>query len=234
VAKFAVDRIVVEELFALGTLSVIIIAAMIADIDVVAVLVYSKGNFIGKEIFVALCAKQVLVSKATRTDIGAVVDKSHPASVKIFLAMFTKAIILIQAVVADVDTLAMTINNLPSFRSIIFAFLAELATVVIAILAEKLRRKFVGAGNTQSVCSDIENLVVMLMVSANGNFSVEVWMNPVRISAEAVPASDTNVMFVAAIFFSLPEIWNSFKLRKFTLNKVTIKFRFNLSPQVPP
>lgn len=68
------------------------------------------------------------------------------------------------------------------------------------------------------------------MVLTNGNFSVEVWMNPVRISAEAVPASDTNVMFVAAIFFSLPEIWNSFKLRKFTLNKVTIKFRFSLSP----
>ena len=64
-AKFAVDRIVVEELFALGTLSIIIIAAMIADIDVVAVLVYSKGNFIGKEIFVALIAQQIFISKTT-------------------------------------------------------------------------------------------------------------------------------------------------------------------------
>ena len=223
-ANFAVDRIVVEELFALGTLSVIIIAAMIADIDVVAVLVYSKGNFIGKEIFVALCAKQVLVSKATRTDIGAVVDKSHPASVKIFLAMFTKAIILIQAVVADVDTLAMTINNLPSFRSIIFALLTEFAVVVVAVIAKKLRIKFAGARNAKSVSTNIENLVVVLMVLTNGNFSVEVGVAPIRITAKTVTARDVNAMFVAAIFFGLPEIGHAFKLGNFALNQIAIKF----------
>ena len=56
-AKFAVDRIVVEELFALGTLSVIIIAAMIANVDAIAVGVDSERNFIGKKVFVALIAE---------------------------------------------------------------------------------------------------------------------------------------------------------------------------------
>ena len=219
-----------EKLFALRTLRVVIIAAVITNINVIAILVDSKRNFISEEIFVALCAKQIFVSKATRTDIGTVVDKSHPASVVIFMTMLAEAVIFVETTFADVYTLAVAINDFPSFGTIILALLAELAAIVIAIVTEKFGRNFVGAGNTQSVGANIENLVVVLMVLTNGNFSVEVWMNPVRISAEAVPASDTNVMFVAAIFFSLPEIWNSFKLRKFTLNKVTIKFRFSLSP----
>lgn len=60
-ANIADNRIVVEELFALGATNVVIIAARIANVDVVAVLVDSKGNFIGKEIFVALIAKQIFI-----------------------------------------------------------------------------------------------------------------------------------------------------------------------------
>ena len=219
-----------EKLFALRTLRVVIIAAVITNINVIAVLVYSKGNFISKEIFITFVAEQVFIGKATGANIGAVVNHSHLAFVVVLLAVLTEAVILVQAMVAYLDTFAVTVENFPSFRRIIFAFLTEFAAIVIAIVTEKFRRNFVGAGNAQPVGADIENLVVVLMVVANGNFGVEVWMNPVRISAEAVPASDMNVMFVAAIFFSLPEIWNSFKLRKFTLDKVTIKFRFSLSP----
>ena len=155
---------------------------------------------------------------------------SHLAFIMVFLAVLTEAVIFVKAMVADLDTFAVTVEDFPSFRRIIFAFLTEFAIIVVTVLAKELRIKFAGARNAKPVSPNFENLEIVLMVVANGNFGVEVWMNPVRISAEAVPASDTNVMFVAAIFFRLPEIWNSFKLRKFTLNKVTIKFRFSLSP----
>lgn len=63
---------------------------------------------------------------------------------------------------------------------------------------------------------------------ADRNFGVEVRMRPVRIAAKAVPARDTNVVFVAAIFFGLPKIGDAFKLGKFALNKVAIKLGFGL------
>ena len=46
-----------EELFTFGTLRVVLIAAVIANVDIVAVLVDSKGNFVSAEIFVALIAE---------------------------------------------------------------------------------------------------------------------------------------------------------------------------------
>ena len=155
---------------------------------------------------------------------------SHLAFIMVFLAVLTEAVIFVKAMVADLNALAVTVEDFPSFRAIILALLAELAAIVIAIVTEKFRRKFVGAGNTQSVGADIENLVVVLMVLTNGNFSVEVGVAPIRVSAETVAASDVNAMFVAAIFFSLPEIGHAFKFRNFALNKVAIKFRFSLSP----
>ena len=53
-------------------------------------------------------------------------------------------------------------------------------------------------------------------------------MRPIRIAAKTTAASDINVALVPAIFFSLPEIRNAFKLGKFTLNQVAIKIRFGL------
>ena len=85
------------------------------------------------------------------------------------------------------------------------------------------------AGNTQSVCSDLENLVVLLMVSANRNFSVEVRVSPVRITAETIAASNMDAMFIAAVFFGLPEVRNALKLGNFTLNQIAIKFGLGLS-----
>ena len=150
-------------------------------------------------------------------------DNSHLAFVVVFLAMLAEAVIFVETTFVHVDTLAVSINDFPGFGTIIFTFLAELATIVIAILTEKFRRNFVGAGNAQPVGADIENLVVVLMVLANRNFGVEVGVTPVRISAKAVTAGDMNTMFITAIFFSLPEIGHAFKLGKFTLNQIAIK-----------
>ena len=222
-AKVADNGIVVEELFTLDALRVVVVAAIVANINVIAVGVDSEGNVLGREIFVAFRAKQVFVVKTTRANVRTVVNNGHLSFIEVLFTMLAEAIVLVQAVFADVNALAVAINDFPSFGAKILALLTEFGTV-IAVVAEKPFGKFAGAGNTQSVCSDLENLIVVLMVSANGNFSLEVGMMPISITAEAVPASDTNVMFVAAIFFGLPEIWNSFKLRKFTLNQITIKF----------
>ena len=221
-ANVAVDRIIVEEAFALDALGVVIVAAIVANKNVIVVSVDSEGNVIGGEIFVAFRAKQVFVVKATGANVGAVVNHSHLAFIEVFFAMLAKAVVLVQAMFTDVNALAVPINDFPSFGAKILALLTEFGSFV-AVIAEKFVRKFAGAGNAKSIGADLEDLEVVGMVLANGNFSVEVWMNPVRISAEAVPARDTNVMLVAAVFFGFPEIGDAFKLGQFTLNKVAIK-----------
>ena len=103
-------------------------------------------------------------------------DNSHLAFVVVFLAMLAEAVIFVETTFAHVDTLAVAINDFPSFGAVVFTFLAELATIVIAILTEKFRRNFVGAGNAQPVGTYIENLVVLLMVSADRNFGNVKWI----------------------------------------------------------
>ena len=138
VADISVDRIVVEELFALGATSVVIIAAVIANINIIAILVDSKRNFISKEIFFALIAEQVFISKATRANIRAVMNHSHLAFVVVLLAVFTEAVIFVKAMVTDLDTLAVAVEDFPSFRRIIFAFLTEFAIIMVAVFTKEL------------------------------------------------------------------------------------------------
>ena len=217
-------------MFTFGAKGVVIIAAVITNINIIAILVDSKRNFVGKEVFVALIAEQVFIRKATGANIGTVMDHSHLAFIMVFLAVLTEAVIFVKAMVADLDTFAVTVEDFPSFRRIIFAFLTEFAIIVVTVLAKELRIKFAGARNAKPVSPNFENLEIVLMVVANGNFGVEIRMRPVSITAKTVTARNVNAMFITAIFFSLPEIGHAFKLRKFTLNKVTIKFRFSLSP----
>ena len=135
VANVTDYRIVVEELFAFGAPSVEIIAAVIANVDVVAVLVDSKGNLIGKEILIALIAEQVFIGKTTGANIGAVMDHSHLAFVMVLLAMLTQAVVFVQTMVADLNAFTVTIKDFPSFRSIIFALLTEFAVIMVTVLA---------------------------------------------------------------------------------------------------
>ena len=229
VADISVDRIVVEELFALGAPSVVLIAAEIANINVITIFVDSERNFISKEIFIALIAEQVFIGKATGANIGAVMNHSHLAFVVVFFAMFAKTVVFVKAMVADLNAFTVAVENFPSFRRIIFAFLTEFAIIVVAVVAKKFVRKFAGARNAKSVSPNIENLEVVGTVLPNGNFGVEFGMKPVDITAKAVAAPDLDSVFVTAIFFGLPEIGNLFQLGNFTLNKVAIKFGFGLS-----
>ena len=59
----------------------------------------------------AFRAKQIFVVKATGTNVGAVVHHGHFAFVEVLLAMLAKAIVFVQAVFADVNALAVPIND---------------------------------------------------------------------------------------------------------------------------
>ena len=217
-----------EEAFALGALGVVVVAAIVANKNVIAVSVDSKGNVVGREILVTLRAKQVFIIKATRANVGTVVNNSHLAFVEVLLTMLAEAIVLVQAVFADVNALAVAIDNVPSFGAKILALLTELGFVLIAVVAEKPFGKFASTGNAKPIGADLEDLEVVGMILTNGNFGIEIGVRPVRVAAKAVSASDTNVMFVAAVFFGFPEIGDAFKLGKFTLNKIAIKLGFSL------
>ena len=209
-----------EKLVALSAPTVMIVAAVIANVDAIAVGVDSEGNFIGEEIFVALVAQQVLLVKAMRANIGAVMNHSHLAFIEVLFAMLAKAVVFVQAMFTDVNAFAMTVNDFP--RAKILALLAEFGFVV-AVVAEQFGRKFASTGNAKPIGADLEDLEIVGMVLADRNLGVEVGVNPITISAEAVTASDTNVVFVAAVFFGFPEIGDAFKFGKFALNKVAIK-----------
>ena len=222
-ANIAVDRIVVKEAFALDALCIVVVAAIVANKDIVAVGIDSKGNVIGGKILVALRAKQVFVVKTMRANVGAVMNHSHLLFVEVFFAVLAKAIVLVQAVFADMNAFAVAIDDFPSFGAKILALLTEFGSVV-TVVAEKPLGKFAGAGNAKPIGADLENLEIVGMVLANGDFGVEVRVHPITISAEAVAAIEVNVVFVTAVFFGLPKIGNAFKLGQFALNKVAIKF----------
>ena len=149
-------------------------------------------------------------------------NNSHLAFIEVLFAMLAKAVVFVQAMFTDVNAFAMTVNDFPSFGAKILALLAEFGFVV-AVVAEQFGRKFASTGNAKPIGADLEDLEIVGMVLADRNLGVEVGVNPITISAEAVPASDTNVVFVAAVFFGFPEIWDAFKFGKFALNKVAIK-----------
>ena len=165
-----------EKLVALSAPTVIFVTAIIANVDSITVSVNSAGNFIGKEVLVALIAEQIFVRKTAGANIGAIVNHGHLSFVKVLLAMFAKAVIFVQTMVADLNAFTVAVENFPSFRRIIFAFLTEFAIIVVAVLAKKFVRKFAGARNAKSVSTNIENLEVVFMVSANENFGVKVWV----------------------------------------------------------
>ena len=213
-----------EKLVALRAPTVIFVTAVIANVDSIAVSVDSERNFIGEEIFITLVAKQILLVKAMRANIGTVVDKGHLVSIKIFLTMLAKAIVFVQAVVANVNAFAVPIDNLPSFGAKILALLAEFFFIRIAVVAAKSVGNFLATRNAKPISSNLENLEVIGMVLTNGNFGVEVGMKPVDVTAKAVAAHDLDSVFVAAVFFGLPEIGNAFKLGDFALNQIAIKF----------
>ena len=84
-------------MFTFGAKGVVVVAAIVANINVIAVGVDSERNFISEEIFIALIAEQVFIGKATGANIGAVMNHSHLAFVVVFFAMFAKTVVFVKA-----------------------------------------------------------------------------------------------------------------------------------------
>ena len=146
----------------------------------------------------------------------------------IFFAVFAKTIMAVEAVLANLNAFAVAVDDFPRFGVILVAVLAKLVFVGVAAVAIKPAGNFVAATNTQAVSPDLEDFEAVEMIFANGDFGVKVGMRPVGIAAEAVSTGNVNVAFVAAVFLGNPEIGSVFKLGKFTLNEVAVKFGFSL------
>ena len=175
-------------------------------------------EFAAQEIFVAFVTDGEIVSKALRADAGTVADNSERVFRKVFVAVLAEAIILVKAVFTNMNNVAVRVENVPSFRAVGLALLTKLAVAVIAILAVKPIGNFLAARNAQAVGANSKSLEIESVIVANGNFCVEIPMSPVRIPAETRAAPDMDIVFVAAIFFSSPEVRNALKCRKFALN----------------
>ena len=175
------------------------------------------------KIFVAKVAKHEVIFDAMGTNVRAVAGLENLCDGAILFAMFAKAVMRVEAVLADMNSFAVAVDDFPRFGTRFVAVLAKLVFVGVTAVAVQSAGNFVAATNAQPVSPDIEDFEVVEMIFANGDFGVKVGMRPVGIAAEAVAAGNVNVAFVAAIFLCEPEIWSVFEFGKFTLNKVAIK-----------
>ena len=180
------------------------------------------------KIFVANVAKHEVIFDAMGTNVRAVAGLENLCDGVIFFAVFAKTIMAVEAVLANLNAFAVAVDDFPRFGVILVAVLAKLVFVGVAAVAIKPAGNFVAATNTQAVSPDLEDFEAVEMIFANGDFGVKVGMRPVGIAAEAVSTGNVNVAFVAAVFLGNSEIGNVFKLGKFTLNEVAVKFGFSL------
>ena len=195
----------------------------------VAVRISDIRKFATQEIIVAFVTDSEIVSKTLRTNTRTIADNGERVLGVIFVAVLAESIMFVKTMFTNVNDFAVRIENVPSFRAVSLALLTKFAVAVIAVVAVKPVRNFVAARNAQAVSTNGKSLEVVRMVIANGNFGVKVAVSPVRIPAEAVTTANTNVVFVVAVFFSLPKIGNIFKFGEFALNQIAIESRISLS-----
>ena len=197
---------------------------MPADVSHIAVRVCRLDNFVSGKIFFANVAKHEVVFETTGTSERAVARFDNLVAGVILFAMFAKTIMIVAAVLANLNAFAVAVDDFPRFGIILVAVLAVLIFVRIARIAVQPAGNFVATANAQAVSADIKDFEIVEMVFANGDFSVEVGMRPVGIAAETFAAGNVNVAFVATIFFGEPEIGGVFKFGQFALNEVAVKF----------
>ncbi len=92
-----------------------------------------RRQFVSKEEFIALRAKRVVVFQARIADARTVTNNSKFVLWVIISAMLAKAVVFVQAVFADVNELAVAINNVESLITRLFALLTKFVFVTVAI-----------------------------------------------------------------------------------------------------
>lgn len=217
------NQVGVNEIAAVGAGDEMFFAAVAADKNVVAVGVNGRFNFVGVKIFVAKVAKHKVVFEATGASERAVAGLENLCDGAIFFAVFAKAVMRVEAMLADMNSFAVTVDDFPPFGTRFVALLTVFVFVGVAAVAIKPAGNFVATANAQTESPDIEDFVVVEMIFANGDFRVEFGVWPVGIAAEAVAGVNVNVAFVAAVLFGEPKIGSVFEFGKFALNEVAIK-----------
>ena len=217
------NQVGVNEIAAVGAGDEMFFAAVAADKNVVAVGVNGRFNFVGVKIFVAKVAKHEVIFDAMGTNVRAVAGLENLCNGAILFAVFAKAVMIVEAVLADVNSFAVAVDDFPRFGTRFVAVLAKLVSVGDTAVAVQSAGNFVAATNAQPVSPDLEDFEVVEMIFANRDFRVEFGVWPVGIAAEAVAGVNVNVAFVAAVLFGEPKIGSVFEFGKFALNEVAIK-----------
>ena len=165
------ERVDVNEIAALGASAEMFFAAVAADKNVVAIGVNGRFNFVSVKIFVANVAKHEVIFDTKGTNVRAVAGLDDLLDGAILFAVFAKAVMIVEAMLADANSFAVTVDDFPRFGTRFVAVLAELVFVGVATVAIKPAGNFVAATNAQPVSPDIEDFEVVEMIFANRVFA---------------------------------------------------------------
>lgn len=135
--------------------------ARVTKENFIAVRIGDIRKFAAQEIIVAFVTDSEIVSKTLRTNMGTVADNGERVLGVIFVAVLTKAKMLIEAMFTDVNNVAVRIENVPSFRTVGLALLTKFGVAVITVMAVESVRNFVTAGNAQAVSTNGKSLEVV-------------------------------------------------------------------------
>ena len=200
------------------------VAAVFASEDVIPLSVNGGFNVVSVKILVAHVAEHVIAFNAMLADEGTVAGLDDLVNGAVFFAVFTKAVVIVEAMLADANTFAVAVDDFPRLRAAVFAFLAELVFFRVATVAVKSAGNLFAATDAQAVSPDAEGFEIVEMVFANGDFGVEVGVVPVGVTAEAFTLANVDVTLIVAVFLGNPEIGSVFEFGQFTLDKVAVKF----------
>ena len=114
-AKFVLEQIHVNEFIAIRARIVMIFAALTTNVNSIAISVNRGNNFVSGKVFVALVTKQVFVFEARGANPRTVARFNDLFSWVVFFAEFAKAIVVVEAMFADLNSLTMAVYDFPSF-----------------------------------------------------------------------------------------------------------------------
>ena len=133
--KSVLEQFGMNKFAAVGASQVIFFAAIPADVNPLAIRGCRGNNFVSRKIFFALVAKHEVVFEATGTNVGAVARFDNLFDWVIFFAVFAKAIVIVETMFADVNALAVAVDDFSRFGVILVAFLTVFIFVRVARIA---------------------------------------------------------------------------------------------------
>ena len=205
--------------------NLIIVNAGRADVDFIAIMVDSSAHFVDKVVVAAAGADCVIVFEAGGTDAHGFTNKSNVVNVVILAAVIALSIAVLQAGVADVDKLAVTVVNLGVFATMISATITDFVFGIASVAVESFFN-FFAALDAKSVSADVERAIVVFVILPDRNFGAVSEFEPICVAAEAITPVDINLELVAPVVARNSEIWSVFEVGNFALNQIAIEAPF--------